>query len=88
MPTMNDQTTETTIPVIDENVEFARIIDEAELHQIKMANERSEAAMNGMVPSWFSTPHSINSSSELKGFVCKETVNNHGNEPTQESPER
>lgn len=87
MPNLPHQQTQPSSPlsVFDENVEFSRIIDEAELRQIKLSNERSEAVMNGIVPSWYSAPINKESNSpKLINEPLKETAIL----PLSENPER
>lgn len=84
-PTPTPTQSSTLTPIVeDDKVEFARIIDESELQLIKMINERSEAAMNDMVPAWYSTPNSV----EAKPVMINESLKEKPVAPAAENPER
>jgi hypothetical protein len=74
-PTPTPTQSSPSTPIVDDKVEFARIIEEGELQQIKMINERSEAAMNEMVPAWYNTPNKVESEPAMINEPLKEKPN-------------
>ena len=85
-PTMPDQRTPLApIHEVDEKVEFARIMDEAELQQIKLNNERSKTAMNGIIPSWYNTPTKAENNTAV---MINEPLKEKSALPVCETPER